>query len=295
MSRQTEKKGLITLLIMAAIAFFTVNLGTKSKRVDTNDKNSTVEKVHSTETQKQSKRTSAHPDEEFESCDGLEIPICLNGQNEQIIEHIGHVLSYNADWHIPNWVAYELTCQESLGTLPRAKHFKSDPKVKGDFVDTRSYSNSGYDRGHMAPAGDMKWNESAMESSFYLSNICPQNPNLNKGDWKDLEEKVRQWACVYGNLYVACGPIVSSNHKVIGYHKVAVPSYFYKVCLAQIEGVWQAIGFYFENSPGNKALRNYCMSVDSIEQLTGIDFFPALDDKIEQAVESSFIISAWGL
>lgn len=96
-------------------------------------------------------------------------------------------------------------------------------------IDTRDYTHSGYDRGHMAPAADMKWNETAMEESFLLSNICPQIPELNRGRWKELEEQIREWVQRDSALLITCGPIVSTPRKTIGRHEIVVPTRFFKV------------------------------------------------------------------
>ena len=135
--------------------------------------------------------------------DNIEIPTITDGRSDRIITHKGFTLSYNYDWKIPNWVAYELTDIEVEGEVPRYDRFKPDPMVPKDVTATTDdYKYSGYDRGHMAPAADMKWDEQVMKESFYLSNICPQNPNLNGGVWKDLEEQVRDLASQKGNTYI---------------------------------------------------------------------------------------------
>ena len=122
----------------------------------------------------------------------VEIPAEISGRKEQIICHTGYTVSYNSDWKIPNWVAYELTKEEVGGAVERYDVFMPDPVVPSDeSATTYDYKGTGWDRGHMAPAGDMKWSEQAMKESFYLSNICPQNKKLNSGIWKDLEEQVR--------------------------------------------------------------------------------------------------------
>lgn len=225
----------------------------------------------------------------------LEIPNYVVSRPEERIEHLAYTVSYNPNWRIPNWVAYELTARETEGVEERAKHFVPDPDVKGVCPETRDYSNSGYDRGHMAPAGDMKWSEQAMRESFYMTNICPQNHNLNAGDWKTIEEKARDWAAKYGKLYVVCGPIVSQNPQTIGKAKVAVPDAFFKVFLCKNGKNWQAIGFLCENVAGHRKLSTYCKSVDEIEALTGIDFFPKLNDKVENEIEASYDIALWGI
>lgn len=227
--------------------------------------------------------------------DLLEIPRFITSRPEQLIEHCAYTLSYNPNWHIPNWVAYELTRSETHGNNEREDLFEIDPDVKGTCPDYRDYSNSGYDRGHMAPAGDMKWDPTAMKECFYLSNICPKDHNLNKGDWNDLEMKARHWANKYGNVFIVCGPIMSDHPETIGKHDVAVPDAFFKVFLAEINRQWQAIGFIFENKAGHRDLRTYCKSIDEIESTTGIDFFPKLDDDIENTVETQYNTNAWGL
>ena len=219
-----------------------------------------------------------------------------NHQPEQVIEHLGYTVSYNPQWLVPNWVAYELTSSETNGVQERSNHFKPDPLVKGDPVVTSDYSKSGCDRGHMAPAADMKWSEQAMRESFYMTNICPQLHNLNAGDWKDLEELARDWAQKYGSIYIACGPIVEANYQTIGKnHSIAVPSAFYKVFLRQTRKGWASIGFIMPNKAGNRPLMTYMFTVDEIEEQTGIDFFYNLPDSIESQVENSYTISDWSL
>lgn len=223
----------------------------------------------------------------------LEIPVFTQTRAEQRIEHTGYTVSYNPEWRIPNWVAYELTAEEVLGTVSRAQHFEIDPAVKGVCADPRDYSNSGYDRGHMAPAGDMKWSWPAMQESFYMTNICPQDRNLNGGDWNHLEERARGWATAFEHLYIVCGPIVPDTPQTIGYNHVAVPEAFFKVLLCQMNGQWQALGFLYPNVAGHRPMSQYCKTVDEIEALTGIDFFPALPDKTENAIEATYDLDAW--
>lgn len=221
---------------------------------------------------------------------GLEIPVMQSSTGGQVLKRKGYTLSYNADYKTPQWVAWELTRKETEGEEGRTDKFLPDPDVRGAKAYTGDYTRSGYDRGHMAPAADMKWNKQAMEESFYMSNICPQNPNLNRGDWNDLEEKSRQWAKRYGAVYIACGPIYDTKHpKRIGNNRVAVPDAFYKVILINDRKNPQAIGFIFPNSAGHKPLKKYVVTVDSVEKRTNIDFFPALPDEIEDRIEAELV------
>ena len=152
--------------------------------------------------------------EEYQSIEKIEIPAKIDGQQMQVITHLGFTLSYNADWKIPNWVAYELTKEEVRGTASRYNTYMPDPRVFHEKSATNDdYKKSGWDRGHIAPAGDMKWSKQAMKESFYFSNICPQNRNLNSGVWQDLEIQVRELAMQKDTIYVVCGPIVSNSRK----------------------------------------------------------------------------------
>ncbi len=240
--------------------------------------------------------SSPSPSHQTATYENLTIPARLYDREEQIIHHTGYSVSYNETWRIPNWTSYEMTRAKSNGTFPRAKHFKVDPQVLGISAKNEDYANSGYDRGHMVPAGDMKWDKKAMEESFYYSNMCPQNRNLNAGDWKELEDKVRNWAIRDSAIIVITGPIVKSNKpKRIGVNGVVVPDAFYKVILSPYTSSPQAIGFIMQNEKCNNPLRTYAVTVDSIESVTGIDFFPSLPDEIENKVESVFSLAKWGL
>ncbi len=224
----------------------------------------------------------------------VEIPNITEERSDRVITHKGYTVSYNYDWKIPNWVAYELTDREVEGEVPRYDRFKPDPMVpQHATATTEDYKYSGYDRGHMAPAADMKWDEQVMRESFYLSNICPQNPNLNGGVWKDLEEQVRDLASQKGRIFVICGPIVNDISTTIGANKVVVPQAFFKVLLQEDNGGIHTIGFVYENVSGRKPMSTYAMTVDEVEELTNIDFFPSLPDKTENKTESEVDFSKW--
>lgn len=224
----------------------------------------------------------------------IEIPTIMDERSNRVITHKGYTVSYNYDWRIPNWVAYELTDIEVQGEVPRYDRFKPDPMVPQNVTaTTNDYKHSGYDRGHMAPAADMKWDEQAMRESFYLSNICPQNPNLNGGVWKDLEEQVRDLASQKGRIFVVCGPIVNDVSTTIGENKVVVPQAFFKVLLQEEKGEIHTIGFVYENKSGKRPMSTYAMTVDEVETITNIDFFPSLPNKTEKKAESEVDFMKW--
>ena len=225
---------------------------------------------------------------------GFEIPDKgVSRFSEQIIHHKGYTVSYNDEWLIPNWVAYELTTEECQGQASRTGSFAPDPDVTGHAATTYDYSGTGWDRGHMAPAADMKWDSDAMAESFYLSNVCPQDNKLNGGLWLATEKMARRWAERDGKVYIVCGPIVESGYKTIGTNQVAVPSFFYKVVLRNHDGKWYAIGFLFPNANCEGFLYDYSFPVDIIEDRTGLDFFSALPDDIEEQVERDYKIKDW--
>ena len=227
--------------------------------------------------------------------DQLELPQLTTPVASQQIAHQGYTVSYNTVWRLPNWVAYQLTVQEVAGDVPRAEHFYEDPLLLGPQATNNDYKKSGYDKGHMAPAADMKWSETAMRESFYFTNICPQLHNLNAGVWQDFEDRVREWAVQYGHAYVACGPVVKENKLgTIGPNSVVVPDGFYKVVLVDNNGNYEAVGMLFDHVSGRKKLKSYLCTVDSVEKVTGIDFFCRLSSNVQQRIESTVNYSIWG-
>lgn len=211
----------------------------------------------------------------------------------QIVNYDGMILSFNKDLHIPNWVAWELTATEVSGTFPRDDNFRGDDNVIGS-AEKWDYSYSGYDRGHMAPAGDMKWSAKAMDESFYMTNMCPQAKSLNTGAWKRLEEKCRQWAEIDSAIIVICGPIVTDPiNEYIGDSKVAVPQRFFKVILSPYIENPRGIGFIMPNAKVPGGMQAAAVSIDEVEQVTGYDFFSSLPDEIENDVESQCKFHYW--
>ena len=236
------------------------------------------------------KETSAYTFQE-----GAEIPRLKNKQKEQVIKHEGYTVSYNSEYRIANWVAYELTATEAKSKkTERSNKFVPDPQVKGSTAMNEDYTRSGYDRGHLAPAGDMKWSAKAMRESFYLSNICPQKPKLNRGIWKDLEEQCRLWALDNGSLLIVTGPVITGDMKRLGKNRVAIPKAFYKVLCYHTEKGYKGIGFLFENRDyKDNSLKSMAIPIDSVEKATGIDFFPSIPDDQENEMEAAVDWSRW--
>lgn len=211
----------------------------------------------------------------------------------KIVDYTAFTVGFNPEDHIPNYVAWELTGEHAQGKLKRSDRFMADDAVKG-CATPDDYRNSGYDRGHMAPAGDMKWSREAMDESFYLTNIVPQDHSLNRGVWNRLEEKCRQRALRDSAIVIVCGPVPGDPVDVrIGYNQVAVPQRFFKVILSPYSDPPQAIGFVIPNGSTRGGMQPYAMSVDRVEELTGYDFFSQLPDSIENQVESKCNFNRW--
>ena len=210
-----------------------------------------------------------------------------------IIKHAGFTLNYAETYEQAGWVAYELTAKETYGKYKRSDKFMSDPAIKTKSADHIDYAGSGYDRGHLAPAADMGWSLTTMQESFYYSNMSPQNKSFNRGIWKNLENQVRVWAREYDAVYIVTGPVLTPGLPVIGPNKVAVPDYYYKVILDYTLPEKKAIGFILANQPSRNSLTEYAVSVDSVEAITGINFFHHLSDKEENIIERACNPASW--
>jgi len=209
------------------------------------------------------------------------------------VEHTSLKLSFNPRYHIPNWVAWELTAAETSGEVKRETKFYSNDSIPG-CPEHYDYNYSGYDRGHMAPAGDMKWDAEAMHLTFCMANICPQAKTLNTGAWKRLEEKCRQWARADSAIVIACGPVLSDTlTDFIGDSRVAVPKRFFKVIISPYASPARGIAFIMPNGKVPGGIQATATTIDEVERITGYDFFPALPDEIETEIESQCDFHYW--
>lgn len=222
------------------------------------------------------------------------IPVDNQKRYEQLLLRKNYIVSYNKFTKCPNWVFWELTRKEAEGNIKRPDFaFHEDMDVKGQRAMLSDYKNSGYDRGHMCPAGDNKWDPEAMYESFLLTNICPQNKDLNSGMWNNIEMSCRYWAKKYGKLYIVCGPIfLKTKHKTIGTNKILVPEAFFKaiVCL---EGKPKGIAFICRNSICDKKKDYYVNTIKEVEELTGYILFPELNGEIENQVKNYASLRLW--
>ncbi|MGO4772530.1 DNA/RNA non-specific endonuclease [Flavobacterium sp. W22_SRS_FK3] len=194
----------------------------------------------------------------------------------QIVKHDYYTLSYNEKFEQAEWVAYELKKKYLKNNDFKRPYFIEDPMVGTGSADWRNYKKSGYDKGHLCPAGDMEFDKKAYDDTFYTSNISPQNHDFNSGIWNRLENKVRYWAVKYNDIYVVTGGILKDSDKKIGTEKVSVPKYFYKIILAKSGKDHKAIAFLIPNEKSQKGIYEFVVPVETLEKMTGIDFFPNL-------------------
>ena len=212
-------------------------------------------------------------------------------EGEQV-EHNYYKLAYSEENEQAIWVFYCLTHDLVSGQVERTDDFREDPLVSTTSATLNDYKGSGYDRGHLCPAASMSYNETSMSESFFMSNMSPQVPSCNRGKWKSLETAVRNWVLTEDTLWVVSGPIFKDDLGKIGENEVTIPGYYYKV-IFDPTGTQKMIGFIMPNAKMSNEIDFYAVSVDKVEQETGIDFFPGLNDEIETELESKFDFAEW--
>ena len=216
-----------------------------------------------------------------------------SGMKNVVCHYSGFTSYFNPETHIPNCVAYEIIESETTGDEPRKKSFEADHTIDG-CAESSDYRNSGYDRGHMAPAADMKWSEQAMDDCHLLTNICPQDRKVNGGPWATVEKNARKWTATHGTLYIVAGPILTDHiTRYIGETHVPVPERFFKVIIAPDANPPMGIAFLMPNHPFQGGAQAAVTSIDNIEAITGYDFFSALPDDIEADVEAQHSMARW--
>jgi endonuclease G len=223
-----------------------------------------------------------------------------SGTTELIIRQ-GYVLEHSSVDKIPLWVCESVAADHLRGHLVRSNRFKADPDLKGPKAYPNDYVGSGYDRGHQAPAGNQTIDSELKDQTFYMSNMAPQRPSLNRGIWRLLEDKTRAWVFRYGRAYEWTGPIrcapklppppdtLGCQRQTIGEHGVAVPLYFYKIILVQDQSTWKAIAFVLPNTDFKRPYRleSYITSIDWIEKETGVEFMPTMSARERRALNAS--------
>lgn len=206
--------------------------------------------------------------------------------NHTIYHHTYYSLSYNEEHEQADWVYYLLTKEFVNGTAKRKNNFKADSFITTKSASLNDYKKSGYDRGHLCAAADMKINEKAMSETFFMSNMSPQIPGFNRGEWKKLEAKVRDWAIKEDSIVIVTGPVFYDNITRIGENQVTVPGYYYKV-IYDLTKPQKMTAFILPHISKPQPFLSYQTSVNKVEEFTGIDFFSTLEDKFEEQLEGN--------
>lgn len=231
--------------------------------------------------------------------DGLPVDTREDIGSTELIVRGGYVLEHSSVDKIPLWVCESVSADQLRGHLTRSNRFKADPDLAGPKAYPKDYAGSGFDRGHQAPAGNQTTDALLKDQTFYMSNMAPQRPSLNRGIWKLLEDRTRTWVFRYGHAYEWTGPIrcdprrpappdipAGCQRTTIGEHGVAVPLYFYKIILVQDQSTWKAIAFMLPNTDFQRPyhLESYIASIGWIETLTGLHFMPRMSARERRAL-----------
>lgn len=211
-----------------------------------------------------------------------------------VVNHSYFSLSYSEAHEQAEWVAYELAKKHLSKNEIDRPDFLEDREVKSKSAHWRSYKGSGYDRGHLCPAGDRRFSIEAYNETFLTSNISPQDNDFNGGIWNKLEQQVRFWAKKYDGVYVVTGGVLKEGLQTIGVDRVSVPETFYKIVLDRSGDEFKAIAFLIPNEATHGSFYDYMVTIDEIEELTGIDFFPKLSEVTQHEFESKMDAKVWG-
>jgi len=211
----------------------------------------------------------------------------------QVVHHENYSLSYSEKHEQAEWVAYELKAAHLSSTNYKRPYFEIDNAIKTKAAHWNNYKKSGYDKGHLCPAADRRFTKAAHDETFLTSNISPQEHSFNAGVWNRLEQKVRYWAKKNDGIFVITGGVLENNLKTIGSESVAVPNQFYKVILDKTNDRIKMLAFLMPHKESKLPLYKFVVSVDKIEDLTGVDFFKELDDTLEEELESSNSYKSW--
>ncbi|MBX2979760.1 MAG: DNA/RNA non-specific endonuclease [Flavobacteriales bacterium] len=212
-------------------------------------------------------------------------------EGEELVIHPGHILVYDQKHKQAKWVAHIATPDLITGNLARIDSFLPDPLVKGGTAVTTDYWYSGYDRGHLVPSADMRWNQDALAATYLYSNISPQKPELNRESWAELEDWLRRYVNFSKQrVFVVTGPVLRDGLPIMEkpnrQNDVSIPELFYKVIVDLDSDSPKGIAFLQSNGKNEYPTISYAVPIDSVEKITGIDFFASLDDKLENVIEA---------
>jgi endonuclease G len=304
MARRQGRPGIgktILALILVAAAYYFLNRESGNTPPETNRERKTPRSQNEKAPRKRSPERETAPSGttapttggfDFENEAGFGQPV--SAKDCQVVQHQAYALCYAETYEQPYWVAYRLSSTQIRGAAERENDFRPDPEVGSGSATPEDYRGTGYDRGHLAPAADFKSSPAWMSESFFMSNMSPQAPDFNRGIWETLESRVREWVRRDKLFYVVTGPVLKRGLPKIGKrNQVAVPEQYYKIILHLRSPEARAIAFLMRNEGSDKPLKSFAVSIDKVEQVTGLDFFPQLPDELETSLESTTDVQRW--
>ncbi|MHB9029887.1 MAG: DNA/RNA non-specific endonuclease [Candidatus Latescibacterota bacterium] len=213
----------------------------------------------------------------------------------KLIRRNAYTLQYNLQHKQADWVVYQLTRARTEGAVAAPENWRPDPETGSAPVQPSDLQNSGYDRGLLVPAGDLKWSKTAAAEAYLMSNVSPMKSALRRGLWAELERLTRSWAAENEEVYVVAGPVLKGTLSKAGKRGISAPESFFKVILDNREPDLKAIAFILSNGPAKQPLMSYAVSIDKVEALTGLNLFPSLPDQVENALESRLDTAKWSV
>ena len=250
----------------------------------------------------------------LESGGPIELPALRNGANDVFVSHSTtfngkNVTTFSMEYDKSKkhslWIAFRFDNQSGQTNVGRADEpFDFDPSKSIPVENQRERSDfgaKGYDRGHICASADRLYSSEANVQTFYYTNMSPQKNSFNTGVWLDLEAKVQNWGrsnTFRDTLYVVKGGTIDKENQIWTYisndKTKPVPKYYFMAILCKKGDTYKSIGFWMDQSiSGKPSLSSCAKTIDELEDLTGFDFFHNLPDKLENAVESQYAISAW--
>ena len=230
-------------------------------------------------------------------------------KNLEIIEHSGMVLGFDCDYKMASWVFHLLTPDVTSGNISRSNDFRLDEKStcgsaqESDYFlrketpdGTFEYDGFGFDRGHLAPSADFRWSANALSESYYYSNMTPQRPEFNRESWASLEGLLRKIVDQEKKqFYVITGPVLHEGLPEIerSANKLKIPELHYKIIVDASAENPRGMAFLMPNKKCEERLSSYVISIDSLERLTGIDFFSTMPTELETKIEQTADFNAW--
>lgn len=232
-----------------------------------------------------------------------------SNKNYKILEHQTLVIGYDEEHQLAQWVFHKLIPDVNFGNVTRSNDFRPDPllgdqsAVQEDYFVTyeqpdgsTQYDGFGFDRGHLAPSADFRWSATALSESYFYSNMTPQRPGFNRDSWAEVEDVLR--GIIYNEpkeYFVLTGPVLNPELSKVerGVNKLSIPEYHYKIIVDASEENPRGMAFLMPNKKCEYPIDYYVVSIDSVESLTGLNFFPGFSPQQEKAIEAESNFAAW--